>query len=129
MYDQQAASYGGAQAMGNTSGQGDNAIVPAEIQGLNWGGFLLSWIWGIGNNVWLALLAFVPFIGWVVPFWLLFKGNEMAWKSKQWDSVEHFKATQRKWMMAGLIVLGIGVLFGCLSVVLSALAGGAGSGS
>lgn len=123
MYDQQAA-FGGAQSYGTTSGQGPAATVPAEVQGLNWGGLLLSWIWGIGNNTWLALLAFVPFIGWVVPFVLLFKGNEWAWRNKQWDSVEHFQATQRKWAIAGLVVLGIGLAFGYLSIVLSAVAGG-----
>ncbi len=124
MYDQQAASYGGAQAYGNTSGQGSTAAVPAEVQGLNWGGLLLSWIWGIGNNTWLALLTFVPFIGWVVPFVLLFKGNEWAWQNKRWDSVEHFKATQRKWAIAGLAIIAIGILFACLGGILSAIAGG-----
>lgn len=124
MYDQQAAGYGGAQTYGNTSGQGANAAVPAEVQGLNWGGLLLSWIWGIGNNTWLALLTFVPFIGWLVPFWLLFKGNEMAWKNKQWDSVEHFKATQRKWAIAGVIILAIGLVLGCIGGVVGGIAGG-----
>lgn len=124
MYDQQAASYGGAQAYGNTSGQGEGAVVPAEVQGLNWGAFLLNWIWGIGNNTWLALLCLVPFVGTIMAFVLLFKGNEWAWKNKRWDSVEHFKATQRKWAMAGLIILGIGVALWCVSIGLSIVAGG-----
>ncbi|HEY8598869.1 MAG TPA: hypothetical protein VIL85_10595 [Thermomicrobiales bacterium] len=126
MYDQQAA-YGGAQSYGNSSGQGSTAAVPAEVQGLNWGAFLLNWIWGIGNNTWLALLCFVPFINIIMAFALLFKGNEWAWQNKQWDSVEHFKTTQRKWAMAGLILIGISLLFGCLSIVLGGIAGSLGS--
>lgn len=81
----------------NTSGRGDIAELPPELKGVNWGAFLLNWIWGLGNNVWQAFLVFVPFFGFVVPFVLLFKGNEWAWKSKRWESVEHFRAVQRKW--------------------------------
>jgi ABC-type Fe3+ transport system permease subunit len=122
MYDQQAQSMGYGAT--NTSGQGANAAVPPEVQGLNWGAFLLSWIWGIGNSTWIALLCFVPFVGTIMQFYLLFKGNELAWKNKRWDSVEAFKATQRKWMIAGLVILGIALVLGCLSAVIGGIAGG-----
>lgn len=125
MYDQQAV-LGQSQSYGNTSGQGSAAAVPAEVQGLNWGAFLLNWIWGIGNNTWLALLCFIPFINIIMAFALLFKGNEWAWQNKQWDSIEHFKATQRKWAMAGLILIGISFLFGCLAIVLGGIASSVG---
>jgi len=122
----QQAGYGVA----NTSGQGTNATIPAEIQGLNWGGFLLNWIWGIGNSVWIALLAFIPFVNIIVPFYLLFKGNELAWRAKQWDSVEAFKATQRKWAIAGLIILVVAVLLACVGGALGGILGAAsGSGN
>lgn len=123
MYDQQAQPMGYGAA--NTSGQGAAATVPAEVQGLNWGAFLLNWIWGIGNSTWIALLAFVPFIGIVVPFYLLFKGNELAWKNKQWESVEAFKATQRKWAIAGLVILVVAVLLGCVGGALGGILGAA----
>ncbi len=84
---------------------------------------MLSWIWGIGNSTWIALLSFVPFIGVFVPFYLLFKGNELAWKNKQWASVEAFKATQRKWAIAGLVILVIAVVLGVLGSVIGAAAG------
>jgi hypothetical protein len=45
--------------MDNTSGQGVGAVVPPEIDCWNWGAFLLNWIWGIGNNTFIALLMFV----------------------------------------------------------------------
>lgn len=90
--------------IGNTSGQGSMAVVPPEIDGWNWGAFLLNWIWGIGNNTFIALLVFVPFIGFVMPFVLGAKGSAWAWKNKRWDSVGHFMAVQRKWAKWAVIV-------------------------
>jgi len=89
----------------NTSGQGSNAVVPREIQGWNWGAFLLTWIWGLGNNVLLALLTLVPFVGLVMWIVLGVKGSEWAWQQKRWDSVEHFRRVQRTWAKWGVIVL------------------------
>ena len=31
------------------------------------------------------------------------KGNEWAWKSRRWESVEHFKDHQRAWAIAGIM--------------------------
>ena len=45
--------------MENTSGQGAASVVPGEIKGWNWGAFFLNWIWSIGNNVWIGLLALI----------------------------------------------------------------------
>jgi len=30
------------------------------------------------------------------------RGNEWAWQSKRWDSIEHFQKAQRTWMWWGL---------------------------
>jgi hypothetical protein len=82
-----------------------DAAVPPEVDRWNWGAFLLSWIWGIGNNTFIAFLTFVPFVGIVMPFVLGAKGSAWAWRNKRWASVEDFKATQRKWAIAGLITI------------------------
>ena len=91
-------------APGNTSGQGLLAVVPPELMGWNWGAFLLTWIWGVGNNVWLALIALVPvpLVGLAMSIILGLKGNEWAWQNKRWDSIEQFRRTQRKWMYWGI---------------------------
>jgi hypothetical protein len=89
----------------NTSGRGHGAIVPSEVRGWNWGAFLLSWIWGLGNETYLSLLCFVPFVNFVMIFVLGAKGNEWAWHNKQWTSIEDFKRVQRRWAIAGAIVL------------------------
>ena len=77
----------------------------AEIKGWNWGAFFLSWIWGIGNSTYIALLMFVPFVNFVMPFVLGAKGNKWAWQNRTWRDVEHFKHTQRKWTIAGLLLV------------------------
>ncbi|HEY9598946.1 MAG TPA: serine/threonine-protein kinase [Cyanophyceae cyanobacterium] len=94
----------------NDSGQGklfDNSVpVPAEIKGWNWGAFLLSGFWPFTNHVWIGLICWLPQVGWLMAFALGAKGNEWAWKSRRWDSIEQFKAHQRGWAIAG-ILLGI----------------------
>lgn len=95
--------------MDNTSGQGKGSGVPEEVKGLAWGAFFWSWLWGLFNRVWLSLLIFVPVIGFFVPFVLLFKGREWAWQNKTWESAEHFNRVQRKWGIAALIFLGLGL--------------------
>jgi len=87
----------------NTSGQGRLATIPEEVRGWNWGAFLLNWIWAIGNSVWIGLLALLPFISFIMPFVLGVKGNEWAWRNKKWDSIEHFKKTQRTWGIVGIV--------------------------
>lgn len=97
--------------MENTSGQGPSAQVPAEVTRWNWGAFLLTWIWGIGNSTFIAFLCFVPFVNLVMPFVLGARGGEWAWRNKRWESLEHFRATQRTWSIAGLVVLIASVMF------------------
>lgn len=111
----------------NSSGQGPNAVVPDQIRGFNWGAFLMNWIWTLGNaSCGMAVLSFVlsaiPVVnlGWAI--YLGLHGNEIAWRSKPWQSVEHFKATQRKWTIAGVILLVLGLLFACLLIALGGVA-------
>jgi serine/threonine protein kinase len=91
----------------NTSGHGnifdDSMPVPDEIKGWNWGAFLMPWLWPFTNHVWIGLLCFVPQIGWLMAIALGSKGNEWAWKSKRWRSIEQFKAHQRGWAIAGIL--------------------------
>ena len=113
----------------NTSGYGSASAVPAEVKGWNWGAFLLSWIWGIGNSTWIAFLVFVPFINFVWIFVLGAMGNEWAWKNKRWTSVEDFHRVQRKWALWGVILLGVAIGFAVLMAGLIGIAVIAGSGS
>lgn len=78
--------------------------IPPEIDRWNWGAFLLNWIWGVGNNTFIALLTLVPIVGLVMLFVLGAKGSRWAWRNGRWDSVEHFKRVQRLWAMWGAII-------------------------
>jgi hypothetical protein len=87
----------------NTSGHGVAAVIPPELDRWNWGAFLLNWIWGIGNNTFIALLMFVPGVNLVMPFVLGAKGSAWAWRNKRWDSADQFRYVQRLWAIWGIV--------------------------
>ncbi|NII10153.1 cytochrome c oxidase assembly factor Coa1 family protein [Oleiagrimonas sp. C23AA] len=93
--------------MENTSGGGSTATVPAEIDRWNWGAFLLNWIWGVGNNTFIALLMFVPLVNIAMLFVLGAKGSAWAWRNRRWESIAAFKAAQRKWARWGFAATGL----------------------
>ena len=97
--------------MENTSGQFNASVVPSEIKGWNWGAFGLNFIWAIGNRTWVGLLALVPIIGIVMAVALGFKGNEWAWKNKQWKSIDHFKKVQKIWSIWGVSLFILFMVF------------------
>jgi TPR repeat protein len=95
-------------SMENPSGQVAADVLPAEIppelDRWNWGALLLNWMWGLGNNTFIALLMFVPVVNIVMPFVLGAKGSQWAWRNKRWRSVEHFRRVQRLWAIWGVVV-------------------------
>ncbi len=84
--------------------ENSQVIVKEEILGWNWGAFLMPWFWLWTNQVWVGLLCFLPSIGWVMTIILGVNGNEWAWKSRRWRSVQHFKEHQRGWAIAGMLI-------------------------
>jgi len=93
--------------------------MPIELDRWNWGAFLLNWIWGLGNNTFIALLMFIPFLNLVMPFVLGAKGSEWAWRNGNWRDGEHFRRVQRNWAIAGLLVwIGfIGLFVGLIAAL------------
>ncbi|MFS0513398.1 serine/threonine protein kinase [Nostoc sp. UIC 10607] len=91
----------------NNSGCGINnynETVPEEILGWNWGAFLMPWLWMWPNQVWYGLFCFIPHGWWLMAIALGAKGNEWAWKSRPWRSIEQFRAHQRGWAIAGILL-------------------------
>ena len=100
----------------NPSGKGANYPVPDDVaKRFNWGAFLLSWIWGLGNHTYItflifatALVSWIPIIGWLISLgvciWFGKKGNTWAWQNKHFDSIEAFHNYQKKWAVGGVIV-------------------------
>jgi len=99
------------------SPRGASGDIPDGVKGWSWGAFFLNWIWAIGNRSWIGLLALVPYVGWLMVFWLGFKGREMAWKNKQWDSLEHFNRVQRKWSQWGVGITVFVFVVGILAAI------------
>ncbi len=89
-------------------GSYDSNNVPEEIKGWNWGAFVFGWIWAVFNGIyWPILIGLIPYVGGLIMCIVLgMNGNEMAWKNKRWDNVEHFKRVQHKWAMACLWYIG-----------------------
>jgi hypothetical protein len=82
-----------------------NGPMPEEIKGWNWGAFLLSWIWAIKHNVWMGLIAIIPYAGWVMAIVLGLKGSEWAWQNRMFSNVEEFKTVQKAWTKWGVICI------------------------
>lgn len=97
--------------------------VPDEIKGWSWGGFLWTWIWAIGNNTWIGLLALIPlpFIGLIMAIVLGVNGREWAWKNKHWNSVEDFKKTQRNWVKWWFIIVVPLIILAFVGIFASAM--------
>jgi hypothetical protein len=76
--------------------------VPAEIKKFNWGAFLLPICWSIGNKVWVGMLLSPA---WPIPAIVLgLKANEWAWQKNHYNSAEEFLKTQKKWLIAGIVI-------------------------
>lgn len=71
--------------------------LPPGVRGWNWGAFIFTWIWGIFNNTYIALLCLFPPAHLIMMWVLLFKGNEWAWRNREWTSVDEFQRVQRRW--------------------------------
>ncbi|MBR1776495.1 hypothetical protein IJ750_05435 [bacterium] len=131
------------EAFVNNSGQGENIVVPENVSdNFNWGAFLLTWIWGLGNKTYITLLmlltvvlVFIPFVNLVsgiaqiaLAIWFGIKGNEWAWKNKKFASVEAFHEYQKKWAIAGTILAVLGILIGIILafiIIVAAVSGAA----
>ena len=97
--------------MSNARTAFNSTEIPPELDRWNWGAFLLNWIWGLGNDTFIALLTLVPGLGFIMMIVLGLRGSRWAWRNGRWDSVEHFKRVQRKWAIWGVVIwLGCALL-------------------
>ena len=69
----------------------------------NWGAFFITPFWGIFNRTWLALLAFIPYLGVLFAFYFGYKGNKLAWKNQKWVDESDFKQSQERQATVGLV--------------------------
>jgi len=95
---------------GNNSGYRYGHL-PPELHYLNWGAFFLGWLWGLGHNAWtvaiidLVLSLFCPGIGSIIyRCYLLFSGNDIAWKSRRFANMFEFKSVEKIWSVWGVVI-------------------------
>jgi hypothetical protein len=103
--------------MSDILAQSDPAAAPAKLKGWNWGAFLLSWVWGLGNKTYIALLALIPGVNVVMAFVLGAKGNQWAWQNRRWVSEVQFWQVQKLWSAFGWGMLA-GFLLGVVCILL-----------
>lgn len=103
--------------MENTSGHGKFSNTPDAIDKWNWGAFWLTWIWGIGNKTYIALLALIPILNIIMPFYLGKNGNKLAWQNQYWYNERILLNAQKKWAIAGWVTLCILLILGGFEVV------------
>jgi hypothetical protein len=106
----------------NTSGQGQTAAVPPEVEALgwSWGGFGLNWIWAIGNKTWIGLLALIPCVNLFVAIWLGISGHKLAWQNRRFDSLGQFQETMKAWNLWGLIIFVVSIALNIISWLIRA---------
>lgn len=104
--------------------------VPAEIRGRwNWGGCTMGCLWCLAMNLPLwALIAFLSsscgLLALPVAIYLGVKGNELAWRHRRFDSVEHFQRVQRIWAVVGIALTLLVTVIYIGVAILGVLSGG-----
>ena len=113
-----------------------NALDPNA--GWDWGAAILTVFWAVAHRVWWVIGAFLGILIlpglmiaggsgesdfgsyvsagltiFLIPYAVLglslgMRGNALAWKRRRFDSVEQFRAVQRKWRGAAFLLLIIG---------------------
>jgi hypothetical protein len=97
--------------------------LPEGVRGWSWGAFLLNWIWAVGNNTWIGLLALIPLVNIPVIIWLGMNGREQAWRNRHWHSIDHFNRVQRQWSQWAVCIAAAYLGF----VIMMMIVGSAGS--
>ncbi len=93
----------------------------------NWGAFFFTWIWGLNHKAYITLIVIVlgciPFIGAFVnlglAIWFGTKGNQWAWESGRFSSIEDMMECQRIWAKWALWWFVIGIVVGILYLIVA----------
>ncbi len=95
--------------------------IPKGVKGWSWGAFAFAPLWGISHKLWFSLLAFIPYVNFIIAIILGIKGREWAWKKFKSKDVEKFKRKQRGWNIAALVVFIISLIGIFSSIILVSL--------
>lgn len=87
---------------------GNDAEGLEQVAGWNWGAFFLPTWWSLvhGRVLFFVLGFFCLPANLILRFYLGFSGNELAWKTTWFKSVDDFRRKQRGWAIWGFIIMG-----------------------
>ena len=97
----------------NDSGTPEGRL-PEELHGFNWGAVLLGPVWGIGNRSWITMVLLIVVFLPIHPTMMLIlylvgtaylgtQANRLAWRSRKWVGINHFRRTQQNWAFWGFV--------------------------
>lgn len=81
----------------------------------NWGAFFFSWIWGLNHKKPIALLALVPYVGFIMSIYCGIVGYQWAWESGRFSTPEECRKCQAVWGWWGAGFAVIGCVMGFLA--------------
>jgi pSer/pThr/pTyr-binding forkhead associated (FHA) protein len=102
------------------------AEIEETLEKFNWGAFLSTWMWAIGQKLYWPLviipISFIPYIGQICSLFLCtylgITGYKTAWKNYSGESFSRFLSKQRKWKMIGLVLFPVFTLIQFISLYL-----------
>lgn len=101
-------------------------VLPEEVKKrFNWGAFFFSWIWGLNHKQPILLLALlfgcIPYLGVIavlgMQIWAGLNGNQWAWQSGRFSTVDDMENCQVIWAKWAL-----GVLIAYIVIIVLAIA-------
>ena len=88
--------------IGNTSGSGEYASVPEDLDKWNWGAFLSPVLWAFRFRCYNGLLCLIPIFRIYYMFCFARHANEYAWRNNAWNDIAEFKYWQKRWLWYGI---------------------------
>lgn len=94
--------------------------IPDEVNRWNWGAFMFSIFWGIGNKSYLVFLTLIPYVSFIMQIICGALGNKWAWKNTRYlyDTDEEFIKAAKSWNRAGFYCFIFSICIIALSIIL-----------
>ena len=114
------------QDTANLETQTEQVVLQDEIKprkGWNFGAFTFPLLWCLFNGcMWQFVIVLIPGVNQIFRFFLGGFGNRWAWKvygEDRMGEVERFNKKQKRWNIAGIIVLSIMAIIGIIGIISS----------
>ena len=114
------------QDTANLETQTEQVVLQDEIKprrGWNFGAFTFPLLWCLFNGcMWQFVIVLIPGVNQIFRFFLGGFGNRWAWKvygEDRMGDVERFNRIQKRWNIAGIIVLSIIAIIGIIGIISS----------